>query len=60
VKGIEGWREEFVSRSDGVASLVRAFVVPALRKEREERGTQFIGDVGEVKSLGHPPFRCRL
>ena len=28
---------------------------PALRKVREGRGTHGVGDVGEIKSLGHPP-----
>ena len=31
-----------------------AFVVPALRKEREGRGTHFLGDISEIKKLGHP------
>jgi hypothetical protein len=34
---------------------VYGFVVPALRKEREGRGTHFAGDANEIKSLGHPP-----
>ena len=28
---------------------------PALRKEREGRGTHFLNDASEIKSLGHPP-----
>lgn len=38
-----------------VNSVVLAFVVPALRKVREGRGTHFIADAGDIKSLGHPP-----
>jgi hypothetical protein len=30
-------------------------VVPALRKEREGRGTHIAGDANEIRSLGHPP-----
>jgi hypothetical protein len=37
--------------------LAQAFPTPALRKEREGRGTRCVGDAGEIKSLGHPPFR---
>jgi len=32
------------------------FVVPALRKMREGRGTLFIANAREFKSLGHPPI----
>ena len=42
-------------------TVTAAFVVPALRKVREERGTHFIADAGEIKSLGHPPEpRCAV
>jgi hypothetical protein len=34
-----------------------AFRTPALRKEREGRGTQGVGDGGEIKNLGHLPTR---
>lgn len=30
----------------------QAFVVPALRKQREERGTHWIGGASEIKSRG--------
>jgi hypothetical protein len=30
-------------------TLVHAFVVPALRKLREERGTQFVGAANQIK-----------
>ena len=46
---------DFVSGSGGVAVQRSAFVVPALRKEREGRGTHFVGDISEIKNLGHPP-----
>jgi len=39
-----------------IETLMQAFVVPALRNVREERGTRFLGDVNEIKSLGHPPL----
>jgi hypothetical protein len=32
-----------------------ALVVPALRQEREGRGTLCVGVASEIKSLGHPP-----
>jgi hypothetical protein len=49
--------EDFVPGSGGVAAQVQAFVVPALRKVREGRGTHRVGGGEEVKSLGHPrPF----
>jgi hypothetical protein len=35
--------------------LAPAFPTPALRKKREGRGTHFLADDGEIKSLGHPP-----
>jgi len=35
------------------------FVVPALRKLREERDTHFVADAGEIKSMGHPPPEFR-
>jgi hypothetical protein len=41
-----------------------AFAVPALRKEREGRGTHCVADASEIKSLGHPPVAghvaCRV
>jgi hypothetical protein len=33
----------------------QAFPTPALRQEREGRGTHFVADANEIKSLGHPP-----
>jgi len=36
-------------------SVAYAGVVPALRKVREERGTHFILDTSEIKSLGPSP-----
>jgi hypothetical protein len=38
----------------GVKSGTACYIVPALRKVREGRGTHFCGCAGEVKSLGHP------
>ena len=35
-----------------------ALPAPALRKEREGRGTHFSCDASEVKSPGHPPHRA--
>ena len=35
---------------------MQAFVVPALRNVREERGTRFVGTVKEIKGLGHPSY----
>ena len=37
--------------------IAHAFVVPALRKVREGRGTPFIAKANELKSLGRPPTR---
>ena len=51
--------EDFVSGSGGVASQLQALVVPALRKEREGRGTRCVGDANEIKRLGHPPYLGR-
>jgi len=34
--------------------LVEAFPIPALRKEREGRGTHSVADVGEIESLAYP------
>jgi len=42
-------------RSDGINRHAQAFPCPALRKEREGRGTHSVGDASEIKSLGHPP-----
>ena len=38
-------------RSDGINPHVPS---PALRKEREGRGTHSVGDISEIKGLGHP------
>jgi hypothetical protein len=46
---------DFVSGSGGIKPLLRASVVPALRTEREGRGTPFIASASEFKNLGHPP-----
>jgi hypothetical protein len=35
--------------------LLQASAVPALRTEREGRGTPFIADASEFKRLGQPP-----
>jgi hypothetical protein len=35
--------------------LAQAFPAPALRKEREGRGTPCVAVASKVKSLGHPP-----
>jgi hypothetical protein len=32
-----------------IETLMQAFVVPALRNLREERGTRFVGTVKEIK-----------
>ena len=37
--------------------FAHAFSTPALRKDREGRGTHGVGDTDEIKSLGHPPLR---
>jgi hypothetical protein len=37
--------------------LALAVPTPALRKVREGRGTRFVGDANEIKSLGHPSRR---
>jgi hypothetical protein len=39
----------------GVKPLAQAFPNPALRKEREGRGTHLVGDASEIESPGHPP-----
>jgi len=52
----EGWGEDFVPRSGGVVSHVRAFVVPALRKMREEPGTHRVGGGNESQQPGAPAF----
>jgi hypothetical protein len=36
---------------------LQASVVPALRTEREGRGTLFLACASEFKSLGHPPIK---
>jgi hypothetical protein len=41
--------EDFVAGSGGVASQVQAFVVPALRKPHEGRGTHRVGGGEEVR-----------
>ena len=40
-----------------IETLVQAFMVPALRKLREERGTRtrFVGTVKEIKDRATPP-----
>jgi hypothetical protein len=38
-----------------IEALVHAFVVPALRNVREERGTHFVGTANEIE--GRPPAR---
>ena len=43
-------------RSDRINRHAQAFPCPALRKEREGRGTHSVGDASEIKSLGHPQF----
>jgi len=43
-----------VARHDN--PLAQAFPIPALRKEREERGTHCAADASKIKSLGHPPL----
>ena len=35
--------------------MAAAFQTPALRKKREERGTDCVGSAHKIKSLGHPP-----
>lgn len=35
--------------------MVQAFVVPALRTEREERGTRFLGGASEIKGRATRP-----
>jgi hypothetical protein len=35
----------------------QTFPTPALRTEREGRGTRRVGDALEIKNLGHPPLR---
>jgi hypothetical protein len=47
------WFGSPVARGD--QPLAPAFPTPALRKEREGRGTHFVADASEIKSLGHPP-----
>ena len=32
-----------------IETLMQAFVVPALRNVREERGTRFVGTVNQIK-----------
>ena len=34
--------------------------MPALRKEREERDTHFVGLICEIKRLGHPPATAKI
>jgi hypothetical protein len=36
-------------------NLMQAFVVPALRNLREERGTRFVGTVKEIKGRATRP-----
>jgi hypothetical protein len=35
---------------------VQTFMVPALRKLREERGTRFVGDADEIKGRATRPI----
>ena len=51
----EGWGEDFVPGSGGVASPVRAVVEPTLRKVREEWGTPRVGGRDQIQEPGHPP-----
>jgi hypothetical protein len=51
---------DFVSGSGSLRLSLQACVVPALRTEREGRGTQFIASASESESLGHPPSRLPL
>jgi len=46
---------DFVSRSGGIASPPHALVVPALRKNAKDGPPAFVGDVSEIKKLGHWP-----
>ena len=39
--------------------LAQAFPAPALRKEREGRGTPCVAAASKVKTLGHPPPNLR-
>ena len=47
--------EDFVPDSSGVAAPLQAFVVPALRKEREGRGTHFVGDASRSRAWATRP-----
>ena len=48
-----GLGEDFISSSCRVIeTLVQTFVVPALRKVREERGTRVVGDANAIKGRG--------
>ena len=38
-----------------IETLMQAFVVPVLRKLREERGTRFVGTIKEIKSRATRP-----
>jgi len=46
----EGWAEISFLGSGRVRPLLQAFVVPALRTEREGRGTQFIAAAASSKA----------
>src|SRR5208282_32517 len=46
--------EDFVSGSGGIASRCGRSWYPPLRTA-QGRGTHCVGDVSEIKSLGHPP-----
>jgi hypothetical protein len=49
--------ETFVAGSTGLTNpLVHALPTPALRKEREGRGTLCVADACKIKSLGQPAF----
>jgi hypothetical protein len=51
MEGPQLTRETICSRAPAalMETLVHAFVVPALRKLREERGTQFVGAANQIK-----------
>jgi hypothetical protein len=49
--------EDFFSSSCRVIqALVQTFMVPALRKLREERSTSFVGDANEIKGRATRPL----
>src|SRR5260370_8136469 len=58
---LQGWAAmlhmlfDLLRRPARINPHAQAFPCPALRKEREGRGTHYVADGGEVKSLGPPP-----